>query len=128
MASWPMRNIKRFPSKQMDLCLSLVERKEAEFYHNIDRRRYLVWFKRLIFIAFPGQFMVSLADSNCYTGLIVICMVTFVDQSVIQKCYKETPKIIWLLLSLRLFLFRCLTQNSTLIEDITEISVSKTSI
>ena len=39
------RNIERFPSKQMYPYLSLVERKVAEFYHNIDRRRYLVWFK-----------------------------------------------------------------------------------
>ena len=36
------RNIERYPSKQMYPYLSLVERKEAEFYHNIDRRRYLV--------------------------------------------------------------------------------------
>ena len=54
MASWPMRNIKTFPSKQMYLYLSLVERKEAEFYHNIDRRRYLVWFKWLIFQTIAG--------------------------------------------------------------------------
>ena len=67
----------------------------------------------------------QLADSNSFTGLIVICMVIFVDHSVIQNCYKETPKLIRLLLSVRLFVFRCLTQNSTLIEDITEISVSK---
>ena len=33
------RNIKRFPSKQMYPYLSLVERKVAEFYHNIDRKR-----------------------------------------------------------------------------------------
>ena len=45
MASRPMRNIETFPSKQMYLCLSLVERQEAEFYHNIDRGHYLVWFK-----------------------------------------------------------------------------------
>ena len=34
-----MRNIEPFPSKQMYTYLSLVERKEAEFFHNIDRRR-----------------------------------------------------------------------------------------
>ena len=45
MASWPMRNIETFPSQQMYLYHSLVERKVTEFYHNIDRRRYLVWFK-----------------------------------------------------------------------------------
>ena len=32
------RNIERFPSKQMYSYLSLVERKVAEFYHDIDRR------------------------------------------------------------------------------------------
>ena len=45
MASRSMRNIETFPLKQMYLYLSLVERKVAEFYHIIDRRRYLVWFK-----------------------------------------------------------------------------------
>ena len=45
MASRPMRNIETFHSQQMYLYLSLVERKEAEFYHNIHRRRNLVWFK-----------------------------------------------------------------------------------
>ena len=39
-----MRNIERFPSNQMYSYLSLVERKEAEFFHNIDRRCYLVRF------------------------------------------------------------------------------------
>ena len=34
-----MRNIETSPSKQMYTYLSLVERKEAEFFHNIDRRR-----------------------------------------------------------------------------------------
>ena len=38
-----MGNIETFLSKQM--YLSLVERKVAEFYHNINRRRYLVWLK-----------------------------------------------------------------------------------
>ena len=33
------RNIERYPSKQMYPYLSLVERKEAEFYHKIDERR-----------------------------------------------------------------------------------------
>ena len=32
-----MRNIETFRSKQMYTYLSLVEGKEAEFYHNIDR-------------------------------------------------------------------------------------------
>ena len=34
-----MRNIEIFPSKQMYPYLSLVERKVAEFYLNIDRMR-----------------------------------------------------------------------------------------
>ena len=37
-----MRNIETFPSKQMYPYLSLVERKVAEFYLNIDRMRWLV--------------------------------------------------------------------------------------
>ena len=55
-----MRKIERFPPKQMYPYLSLVERKVAEFYHNIDRRRWLVWVKMTYFIAFSGQFLVSL--------------------------------------------------------------------
>ena len=47
-----MRNIERFPSKQMYPYLSLVERKVAEFYHNIDRRRWLVWVKITYFHRF----------------------------------------------------------------------------
>ena len=45
MASQQIWNIETFPSKQMYLYLSLVEREVAEFYLNIDRRRYLVWLK-----------------------------------------------------------------------------------
>ena len=55
-----MRNIETFPSKQMCPYLSLDERKVAEFYHNIDRRRWLVWLKWLNFTNFSGQLMVSL--------------------------------------------------------------------
>ena len=35
VASQPMRNIETFPSKHMYLYLSLVERKVADFYHNM---------------------------------------------------------------------------------------------
>ena len=55
-----MRNIETYPSKQMYPYLSLDDIKVAEFYHNIDRRRWLVWLKLLIFINFSGQLMVSL--------------------------------------------------------------------
>ena len=55
-----VRNTETFPSKQMYPYLSLDERKVAEFYHDIDRRRWLVWLKWLIFITFSGQLMVSL--------------------------------------------------------------------
>ena len=47
-----MRNIERFPSKQMYPYLSLVERKVAEFYHNIDRRSWLAWVKMTYFHRF----------------------------------------------------------------------------
>ena len=47
-----MRNIETFPSKQMYPYLSLVERKVAEFYHNIDRRRWLVWVQMTYFHSF----------------------------------------------------------------------------
>ena len=57
-----MRIIETFPLKQMYPYLSLVERKVAEFYLNIDRMRWLVWLKWLIFITFSGQLMVSLID------------------------------------------------------------------
>ena len=43
------RNIERFPSKQMYPYLSLVKRKVADFYHNIDRRSWLVWVKMSYF-------------------------------------------------------------------------------
>ena len=47
-------------NKQLYLYLSLVERKIAKFYHNLDRWRYLVWLKWLIFIVFfSRQLMVS---------------------------------------------------------------------
>ena len=62
MATWPMRNIKTFPSKQMYLYLSLVERKEAEIYHNIGRMCYLVGLKWLIFFTFSRQLLVSLGN------------------------------------------------------------------
>ena len=45
-------NIERFPSKQMYPYLSLVERNVAEFYHNIDRRGWLVWVKMTYFHRF----------------------------------------------------------------------------
>ena len=45
LVEWPMRNIETCPSQQMYLYLSLVKRKVTEFYHNIDRRPYLVWLK-----------------------------------------------------------------------------------
>ena len=60
MASRPMRNIETFPSQHMYLNLSLVKRKVTEFYHNIDRRSYLVWLELLIFIVFSRQLMVFL--------------------------------------------------------------------
>ena len=65
-----MRNIETFPSKQMYPYLSLDERKVAEFYHNIDRRRWLVWLKWLIFINFSGQLMVSLRSRGDFAAFL----------------------------------------------------------
>ena len=62
MFFWPKGDIETFPSKQKYLYLSLVDRKVAEFQHNIDRRRYLVWLKWLIFITFFRQLLVSLLE------------------------------------------------------------------
>ena len=57
--------LKHFPQSRCIL-ISLVERKVAEFYHNIDRRHWLVWSKWLIFITFSGQLMVSLCRTEHY--------------------------------------------------------------
>ena len=48
MASQPMRNIERFPSKHMYLYLSLVERKVAEFYHDMVKMAYFHRFLKTI--------------------------------------------------------------------------------
>ena len=45
----------------MYLSLLLVERKVAEFYHNMDRRGYLVWLKWIIFVTIWREVLVSLA-------------------------------------------------------------------
>ena len=65
-----MRNIETFLSKQVHPYLLLVVRKVSEFYHNIDRRCWLVWSKWLIFITFLGQFQVSLIMSIWLTSTI----------------------------------------------------------
>ena len=50
-ASSPMRNIEKSLSAYISLYLiALVKRKVAEFYHNIDRRRYLIWLNWPIFV------------------------------------------------------------------------------
>ena len=64
------RNIETFPSKQMYPYLSLVERRVTDFYHNIDRRCWLVWSKWLVFNTFLGQFMVSLKDDTFPFGCL----------------------------------------------------------
>ena len=63
-----MRNIETYSSKQMYPYLSLVERKVAEFYLNIDRMRWLVWLKWLIFITFSRQLLVSLSNLRLALG------------------------------------------------------------
>ena len=69
-----MWNIETVPSKQMYPYLSLVEIKVVEFYHNIDRSRWLVWSKWLIFITFSGQFMVSLCAVHWQSFGITGCV------------------------------------------------------
>ena len=48
VASRPIRNIETFPSKYMYLYLSLVERKVAEFYHNMVKMTYFHRFLQTI--------------------------------------------------------------------------------
>ena len=45
----------------------MVVRKEAEFYHNIDRKYYLVWSTSITFIAFPGPLMASISHAETRT-------------------------------------------------------------
>ena len=89
MASRPMRNIETFPSKQMYLYLSLVERKVAEFYLKIDRMRWLVWWKWLIFITFSGQLMLSLKPTYMkrILHLVSVKNITF------KSSYKDTTSM-----------------------------------
>ena len=54
----------------MYLYISLVERKVAELYHNMDRRRYLVWLKWIIFITIWRELLVSLALMHYFVALI----------------------------------------------------------
>ena len=71
VASQPMRNIETFPSKHMYLYLSLVKRKVAESYHNMDRGRYLVWLKWII--AIWRELLVSLPiTSNKVRALQIV--------------------------------------------------------
>ena len=79
------RNIERFPSKQMYTYLSLVEGKAAEFYHNIDRRSWLVRVKMTYFHRF------FLDNSWCpwwhLKFSLVLAMLDFDRMS--TKCYYE---------------------------------------
>ena len=67
-----MRNIETFSSKQMYPYLSLDERKVAEFYHNIDRRGWLVCVKMTFFHRFfrtiPGVLVISVYNFRVSTG------------------------------------------------------------
>ena len=63
-ASWPMRDIETLPSRQIYLYLSLVERREWEFYHNLDKRGYLVWLECISFFTFWRELMVSLENEK----------------------------------------------------------------
>ena len=73
-----MRNIESFPSKHMCLYLSLVERKVAEFYHNMDRRRYLVWLKNL-FSSFFFQAIAGVLNVTLQATLIAALDIGRID-------------------------------------------------
>ena len=78
-------NNDRFPSKQMYPYLSLVERKVAEFYHYVDRKRWLVWVKMTYFHRFfrtiPGvlenssrvRFQTTFSPANSFPVLPNVC-------------------------------------------------------
>ena len=76
-----MRNIEIFPSQQMYPYLSLVERKEAEFYHNIDRRSWLVWVEMTYFHRFfrtiPGARQLTTSQGTYSETLATKFQVTF---------------------------------------------------
>ena len=65
--------------------LSLVARKVAEFYHNIDKWRYLIWLKTLVIIAFfriiDGVFaleQVNAVFSLVLKHLMLSCLVALI--------------------------------------------------
>ena len=78
-----MRNIETFPSKQMYPYLSLVERKVAEFFHDIDRRSWLVWVKMTYFHCFfrtiHGVLVKILMISS--NVVLIVCVIDLFDRS-----------------------------------------------
>ena len=59
------RILKHF-SQSMYLYFSSVERRVTEFYHNMNGRRYLVWFKWIIFITISREVMVCKMPKEVY--------------------------------------------------------------
>ena len=89
-ASWPMRDIETLPSRQIYLYLSLVERREWEFYHTLDRRGYLVWLGCISFFTFWRELMVSLRNERAITYRQLIDMniekrPVFIDSSLYPR-------------------------------------------
>ena len=60
-----MRNIETFPSKQMYLYHSLVERKVLEFYHNMVKMTYFHCFLQTI-----DGVLVNIATNNLDLALV----------------------------------------------------------
>ena len=87
-----MRNIETFPSMQMYLYLSLVARKVAEFYHNMDERRYLVWFNQLVSINILRQLLVSLCVA-CRSMKLCFNFFCFKDSNTQNANSNETRNI-----------------------------------
>ena len=75
VASQPMRNIETFPSKHMYLYLSLVERKVAEFYHNMVKMTYCHCFLQTI-----DGVLVHFVERG---------WIDLIDNSIIANFYKE---------------------------------------
>ena len=67
-----MRNIETFPSKQMYLYLSLVERKVAGFYYNMDGRRDCIGWEALfglVILTYFHQYLDTIAGVFVFSYL-----------------------------------------------------------
>ena len=88
VASRPMRNIETFPSKHMYLYLSLVERKVAEFYHNMVKMTYFHRFLQTI----DGVLGTQLKNFSSYNSIKDMCRgagLILINQHTCHMCSKS---------------------------------------